>query len=238
MERSRSAAWLALGAAARSWAAGLLVVAAGCASPAIYSTARTTPKGEWSGTVAGEVALVPYESPASKDQKFIQTITPPTLEFRYGLGEDLDVGFRAPHFTGLAGDIKWNFLRGEVLDVAIAGRALVWYPGMLHAIVPVIVDLNLGDVVTLVGHTGGGAALGSTDNEVRVNQSVLIYAGPLIDGGLGVNVKLTGKTALHVEGACLFSVPFDKAKLCSVGVALNFGDVAFARKQTAPGFPK
>jgi hypothetical protein len=212
-------------------------VLAGCASPGLYSTARTTPKGAWSGTVAAEVSVLQYRNPNDNRLRSHNAIVPPTLEFRYGVTDDIDVAIRAPHLMTLGGDAKWNFFKSEYVDVAVAGRAIFWYPGMLHAIVPVIFDLNLSESITVVAHGGGGLAIGSTDREIRINQSVLIYAGALADAGLGINIKLTDATALHVEGACLFSVPSDDAKLCAVGVALNYQDVSFDRPGRAPGPP-
>ena len=212
-------------------------VLAGCASPGLYSTARTTPQGAWSGTVAAEVSVLQYRNPNDNRLRSHNAIVPPTLEFRYGVTDDIDVAIRAPHLMTLGGDAKWNFFKSEYVDVAVAGRAIFWYPGMLHAIVPVIFDLNLSESITVVAHGGGGLAIGSTDREIRINQSVLIYAGALADAGLGINIKLTDATALHVEGACLFSVPSDDAKLCAVGVALNYQDVSFDRPGRAPGPP-
>lgn len=193
---------------------------AACASPGIYSTARTLPAGESGGTVIGEFGYSTFGPNEDFQSRLIQ---PPSVEGRYGLLDRVDAAFRIPGFSGIGGDIKWNPIRSRFFDLSFNPRALFWTPGMFHGLLPTIIDFNITDWLTIVPHGGPAFAAGKRDENPSREEPVLLYTGFLIDAGLGINVRISEEYAVHAEAACLVSLPMEEARMCTFGLGLNYG---------------
>src|SRR3954465_1617199 len=91
------------------WGVGVLAVLAGCPNPNVYGTPRTIPKGTSQHTVAAEgLGVVGVD----------KVPVLPTYQYRAGLRDDVDMGFRIANLTSLGFDVKWNFYR-EKVDLAV-----------------------------------------------------------------------------------------------------------------------
>src|SRR5690606_1636437 len=132
---------------------------------------------------------------------------------------------------------KYNFLRGDVLDLAI-DPGMQWLSAgfsVYHIHVPLLVGLNLSDRVTLVLTPGimYGINTYSTGNSDLDNDlSRLLSADGLYGrAGLGVNLRITPRFAIHPEVTFLRSFKDDDrdntvsgAMSYMFGIGFNFGN--------------
>jgi hypothetical protein len=195
--------------------AALATLLVGCPNPNTYGTPRTTPKGEVLHTIAAELnresAVFTARPPGLPSHPQTETQTYPmlpTYQFRGGLADRVDVGVRLTNLSGIGADVKWNFLRTKVVDLAIDpgvhahvflyGHTLKPKPG-LYMHLPLLLGLNFGERVTLV--LFGGPAVGVSSGSIQDNERVLSGApqGAAVHGGVGVQLRTSKKFAIHPE---------------------------------------
>src|SRR5690606_6869743 len=132
----------------------------GCPNPNTYGTPRTVAPGKVSHSVAAEWVGWRFEArhidetgepvpgePAVTEAGSI--IVPPTYMLRLGISEQVDIGFRAANMTSIGGDVKFNFLRSEVVDLAVDPGIQWMFVGfsVYHVHVPLLVGINLSESV-------------------------------------------------------------------------------------------
>ena len=158
----------------------------------------------------------------------------PTYGIRVGVVDRLDVGARIGSLTELGGDLKFNFLRGQ-LDLAIAAGAEAFVEwnydppetrrsgAIAYFHFPLIASLNLSKDLSLVATPGFTYVIGKhlTDDFARTQ----VFGGetPVARLGFGIDVRSeNGKRALHPEVTLLQSLNSSGA-IVLLGVGFSFG---------------
>ncbi|MGE3673700.1 MAG: hypothetical protein AB7K71_28780, partial [Polyangiaceae bacterium] len=103
--------------------AGASLCLTACPNPNLYQTARTTPKGKLGYSVAAEGLGFETKSTDEDTGASVRSETnfvplPPTFMLRYGLSDELDMGFHVYNFVSPGFDLKYNFLK-DAVDLAI-----------------------------------------------------------------------------------------------------------------------
>ena len=222
-------------------AAAAIALCTGCPDPNIYGTPRTTPAGKVAHTVAFQFANYNFDNgnqvgDATEDTN---TLFPPSYQLRIGVVDTLDVGFRVAYANSLGADVKWNFVKTDIFDMAFAPGIQAWYydscsadggtHGQVYANLPLLFGFNLNESVSFVptaGITYGCTAritlFGNTPSD-RAD-----IRGVMVRGGLGVEFRLSPRFALHPEVTYLNYVDSDSRPAISwlvFGLGLNFGSL-------------
>lgn len=207
---------------------------AGCASPNIYGTARTVPKGTVSHTIAAEGigAVVQEKDEATGETAGASGFLPafPAYQARFGLNDEMDLGARFASLGTLGLDFKYNFLRSPALDLAIdpglqgflvKGGDSAFGLGYLY--LPLLVDVNLSKHASLVFTPGVmvASAFGAVDLDSKFSAT-----GVMLRAGAGVNLRISERFALQPEVTVI--KPFSEGEsftsiLYCAGVGFNFG---------------
>jgi hypothetical protein len=208
----------------------------GCPNPQTYGTPRTTPVGKIQHSVAAEGwGFSGHDAQTDTD---ISATVPnfPTYTLRVGLADSVDIGARLANLTSVGADVKWNFIKSDVFDMAIdpgfqffhissgTGSASVLY---LHG--PLMFGINVGDSVTIVptlGVTWGWAS--ATVTTTDENDSASGTTGLMLRPGLGFNFRISERFALHPEVTFLKTLDSpdgDSMLLYNFGLGFNFGNL-------------
>jgi hypothetical protein len=231
---------------------GVIGVAAalctGCPNPQIYGTPRTTPVGKVQHTVAAEGFgfSIKYPSVTSNGVTTTRQAASgtwpnfPSYQLRVGVAETVDVGVRISNMTSFGGDVKWNFIKGEVFDMATVPGFQVFHIGsssngstggytQFYANLPLVFGINLSDAMTIVPTAGVTYGLNSvsvvSDDDSSAASSI---DGLMLRGGLGMNFRITPKFAMQPEITMLkFLNKVDDASivLYLFGLGFNFGNL-------------
>lgn len=223
----------------------------GCPNPNTYGTPRTTPAGKLQHTIAAEVlhetatystrapgAVTTFRETAKGTLPLL-----PTYQLRVGLAERVDVGARLSNVGGLGTDVKWNFVRSELVDLAIdpglqARTVLAWNQGTpggaLLVNLPLMVGLNLARTVTVVFL--GGPAAGLATRGRTAGPRVLDEAprGPAVHAGLGVQLRASRGFALHPEIGAMRFFSSTEDLVVVFGVGFTFGSLPSYAEEAAP----
>ncbi len=133
----------------------------GCFSSMSWQTADTVPKGGvefgagWSVSRADQIEYTDNDGNTTKVSDTLHGTLPnpfPDLFMRFGLAENLDVGFRL-FFLGVQGDIKIRLVNSDIFSLAIApglsySRPFIVF-GEYALDLPLIINFKLGDYVKL-----------------------------------------------------------------------------------------
>lgn len=235
---------LASGAVALG-AAGLLTA---CPNPNTYGTPRTVEPGKVSHSIAAEWVGWRFEvrridqdgQPVAGEPLVTESgsvIVPPTYTLRLGVAEQVDVGFRAAQATSLAGDVKYNFYRSEVVDLAVDPGIQWMFVGfnVYHWHMPLLVGVNVSQQLSIVLTPGlmYGVNTYNSGNETfdRELDRLLSTDGWYGRLGLGLNVRVSRGFALHPEITFLRSLadddgsPVRAAMSYLFGIGFNFGNL-------------
>lgn len=196
---------------------GLPVLACGCLNPNTYSTPRTTPVRRVQHSLAAEVvsfrAVTPEEG-AEPRTNVGNTVVAPSYAFRVGLTERLDVGGRIANASALGLDVKWNFLRSDLLDVAMAPGMQSFYVwggagtdvySHVYTNLPLLVGINAAPEFTIAPSAGLGYGFNSSDNpsynnaEERTSSTTAL----MLQAGLGLDFRISPTFAVHPEMSLL-----------------------------------
>ena len=148
----------------RSMRLGLLVVglgllATGCPNPNLYGTPRTIPGGKLAGFAALEgvgysvrtkaiIAPNAFWNPSRNYSGFFPQA--PTLGFRVGIVDRVDVGARLTGFTTPGADLKLNFLKTDAFDMA-ADAGIEYAPAIATRVhLPLLAGINFSRQISLV----------------------------------------------------------------------------------------
>lgn len=205
-------------ASARAAALLWLPLASGCLNPNTYGTPRTTPVGQVQQSLAAELVsyrAVTPEGPGTLGRTDAgNTPVAPSYAFRVGVTDRLDIGGRIANASALGVDVKWNFLRSEVLDVAIApgAQAFIVWGGAgagvythVYSNLPLMFGINASPDFTIAPSVGLGYGFNSSDSlsynnaEERTSSTEAL----LFQAGLGLDFRISPRFAVHPEMSML-----------------------------------
>ena len=205
---------------------------AGCPNPNTYGTPRTLDPGKVQHTIALEgVGIVGADGGGGVvDPNFILP-TLPTYQLRVGVVDGFDIGVRAAQLTSLGADFKVNFLRSDVLDLAVDPGFQVTGASvneqsflLIYGHVPVLVGINVTDWFT-VNLTPGLLIVGATaETEGGSGQDAFAAgAGLAARAGVGFNFRLSDTFAITPEVTGM--KPFEEGSgiLLNMGLGFSFG---------------
>jgi hypothetical protein len=218
----------------------LAIICVGCPNPNTYTTPRTVGSGRVSHSIAAESWGFSVPSSTAGGARTTGSIpTFPTYTLRLGIGDSVEIGGRIANMSSLGADVKWNFIRSGLFDVALDPAAQIFQIGTtdsttntsasisviyLHA--PLLLGLNLSRVVTLVlspGITYGIVSAGV--NSSSGQDSASATSGPLGRLGFGVDLRLSPGFALHPEITFLRNFDSNATTLYILGIGFNFGSL-------------
>ena len=217
----------------------------GCPNPQTYGTPRTTPAGKIQHTVAIEglhasatqtLPATPATptTPASAEREETSSVTIPmlpTYQLRVGVADRVDIGARITNISALGADVKWNFLKSQNVDLAVAPNIQVNYFSangatifILHGHLPLLFGYNFNESSTLVLAGGLSTAYASGSATGDAGTRTVASGGNIgARAGLGLQFRVSKKFALHPEitGIKFFN---DQSNLWVVfGLGFNFG---------------
>ena len=214
----------------------------GCPNPNTYGTPRTTPAGKISHSVAAEAIGFKVHknatsvSPATDDSLTIPTF--PTYTLRVGVADTVDIGARIANMSSLGADVKWNFIKSDVFDMAIDPGFQFFHLSTssggadssfneLYLNAPLMFGINVSDAVSIVptlGITYGWASASVNTTDTRDSASA--NTGVLFRPGLGFDFRIGQKFAIHPEITFLKTLKSDPSTLIYVfGIGFNFGNL-------------
>lgn len=228
-----------------AWTLGLACLGlSACASPNLYTTARTLPPGAFSTTV------VPVEFVArpARRLKSDRVPVPLAVHARMGVAKDLEASLSLTGgATSLGARLKYNFFRSPGLDLAIAPGYQVSYNeeygGNRDSFfaqqvgLPAIVGINLNPDVSLLLTPGAvysrvrGAmydgVTGLFPGEEPELPTHRFVRGLYARGGIGLHVRARQWMAIQPELTVLLPVSAsdDLRAQYHAGVGLNFSNI-------------
>jgi hypothetical protein len=222
----------------------------GCPNPNIYGTPRTTPQGKIQHIIAPEGISWSIKSPSAPGvpQQTTSINLPmfPSYHMRYGVSDNVDLGFKALNGSTLGFDAKFNPVRGGV-DVAVApGLQAVYYSfgssssgpngsssasvsgAIFYFHLPLLLGFNVSDSFAIVATPGVAVALatasatasGSGDTQSQVTGSGSAFMGRF---GLGLNFRASDNFALQPEATLLKGFNDAASTIVVFGLGFNFG---------------
>lgn len=210
-------------------AAGLALT--GCPNPNTYGTPRTTPKGKVSHTIAAEGFGFKFDDPETEAAVSAIVPTFPSYQLRYGITDQLDFGARVANLTSLGGDLKWNFVRSPMFDVAI-DPGFQWYQlsinetslNVVYLHGPVLLGINVAEPVSIVLSPGVTYALASGTVETTDDREAATTNDGIMGRlGVGFDFRINEGFALHPEVTFMKSFRDDGMLLYMLGLGINFG---------------
>lgn len=208
---------------------GAVFALSGCPNPNVYTVPRTIDPGTVQVSVAPEFYGVSFKQ---ADGTTASAVVPtfPTVGVRVGIVPNFELGARAPNFDSLAIDGKVLLLKGA-FDLAIdPGVQSIFLStdsgsaGIFHLHLPVILGLNLSDKLTLVLTPGvmysAVTATVVTTNTAQQGGTASGLFGRL---GLGVDVRIGRRFALHPEFTVMRGFDSTETLLFVGGIGFNFG---------------
>lgn len=219
----------------------LAMLCTGCPNPNTYGTPRTTPVGKISHTIAAEGFRYSVDTTRNGGRTDTGTLpNAPSYQLRVGVLDTLDVGARISNLTSFGADVKWNFIKGDVFDMAFDPGFQVFHLGassndatssytQFYGHVPLIFGINVAESVSIVptaGVTYGYSSLsGSSGDGTSAAASI---DGLMVRAGLGFNFRVSPKFALHPEATYLKYLNKDNDPPISwviFGLGFNFGNL-------------
>ena len=191
----------------------VLACASGCINPNTYSTPRTTPVGQVQNAMAAEIVSYRAETPESSGRSHTDTgntLVAPSYFFRVGLTDRLDIGGRFANGSALGVDLKWNFLKSEVFDMAVAPGTQAFYAwggagsdgGYTHVYtnLPLLFGINASPEFTIApsigvgyGFNAGSEAYNNAEERIASTEALMLQAG------IGLDFRTSPTFAVHPE---------------------------------------
>jgi len=217
----------------------------GCPNPQTYGVPRTTPSGKIQHTVALEgfhaaannstVVANPSGGTTTRNQTESLTLPLlPTYQLRVGVADRVDIGARVTNLSALGGDVKWNFMKSESVDLAInpglqfnyfsaGGSSIFFFYGHL----PLMVGFNFGESATLIGTGGLVFAYGSATAADGDRATTSTGSGGTVGArfGLGMQFRVSKKFALHPEITAMKFFENNELLWITFGLGFNFGNL-------------
>jgi hypothetical protein len=218
----------------RQMLAGFFIVAClpGCPDPNTYGTPRTLAPGDFQVQASyGGFAAAAHGSGA---------LTPglPSIGFRAGLADRIDVGARVVSLTALGGDAKLNFVRGRVdlaLDPMVQGfwgiQTVNSFPPIatVEFHLPLLVGINFNDATTLVITPGLVASASTSSAAAYMTPPTPIQTAFTTSGvggrlGLGLNVHQSDTFSWQPEVTAWHEFNSTDVWFCVFGIGMSIGN--------------
>jgi hypothetical protein len=222
----------------------------GCPNPNIYGTPRTTQKGKLSHVLAAEGISL---SGKTANNGTISAAAPmfPSYHLRYGVSDEVDLGFKALNGSSLGADVKWNPVRGD-FDLAFApGLQFIYYSigassgsssstvseTIFYFHLPVLLGINLSDNVAIVATPGAVYALasGTVSSSGASTQQTVTGSGSAVYArfGLGLNLRLSKTFAIQPEVTAMRGFNDIEPLIIVGGLGFAFGYLPKMPSETA-----
>jgi hypothetical protein len=216
--------------------AGFLALLTGCPNPDLYTTPRTLNPGAVQWQVAPEFIYASYNVTTSANgtsttnSASVASPMIPTVAVRVGVADGVEIGARVPNLDSLGVDGKFRLLKGS-FDLAIDPGVQGYYIsvnnvglGVLYLHVPLLMGLNLSDTTTLVA-TPGFVYSVVTASESGSNgvSGAATASGVMGRLGLGLDVRVSKKLAIHPEVTVMHQFSDQNALLVVGGFGFNIG---------------
>ena len=215
----------------------------GCPNVNTYGTARTTPKGSVHHGISAEgwgfnAEIETTDSSGATQTQDVQFFLPlpPSYHLRWGVADQVDLGFHVNNMSSLAFDAKVNLFKGR-LDLAL-DPGVQWYNvtvgtdsnneslNVFYFHGPLLIDFNVSETLSFVLTPGVVYALVSTDLIADSDlQRATTTDGVFGRIGLGVNIRATKKFAVHPEVTVMRNFGSSKALTYMAGISFNFGSL-------------
>lgn len=220
--------------------AAVAALCTGCPNPNTYGTPRTTPVGKIQHNLAAEG--FGYNGHDAETNTDVSGALPtfPTYTLRVGVADTVDIGARIANLSSVGADVKWNFLKGDTLDLAIDPGFQAFYfstssggedasIGVIYLNAPLMVGINLGDSVSIVPTFGVsyGIATASVDGSGG-RESATGSSGVMLRPGIGFDFRISERFAIHPEVTFLKTLKGadeDSSLLYVFGLGFNFGNL-------------
>jgi hypothetical protein len=215
-----------------------LVTLSGCPNPNTYGTPRTVPAGKVQIVAALEGVGISESAPngnggTTTTSAYAPTL--PTVGVRIGLTDEVDLGLRISQLSSLQGDVKINFLKSQVFDMAVAPGVQGAYVGtintgngstslgLVYLNLPLILGINFSHATTLV-LTPGFTYLLATASVDNGSGSSAYASGsaPLARMGVGFNARIGNVLAIQPEVTLLKGFNSADATIWNFGVGFAF----------------
>ncbi len=213
----------------------------GCPNPNTYGTPRTTPVGKISHTIAAEGFRYGIDSTKLGGRDNSATWpSAPSYQLRVGVLDTLDIGARVANLSSFGADVKWNFIKSEVFDMAFDPGVQVFHISAssgdatssfteVFGHIPLIFGINAGDSVTFVPTAGVTYGMASaTASSGSDASAAAMIDGLMFRGGLGINFRISPKFAMQPEVTYLKYLNKDTDPAISwvvFGLGFNFGNL-------------
>ncbi|MGE0327140.1 MAG: hypothetical protein AB7S68_32760 [Polyangiaceae bacterium] len=215
--------------------AGASLCLTACPNPNLYQTARTTPKGKLGYSVAAEGLGFETKSTDEDTGASVRSETnfvplPPTFMLRYGLSDELDMGFHVYNFVSPGFDLKYNFLK-DAVDLAIDPGVQVFTGSsgdedftVLYGHLPLILDLNFSSSISMVLAPGITYARSSIKHgSDTIFTDLNSNSGFVARAGIGFDFRISDGFALHPEVTFLRALNDTNWTTYVAGIGFNFG---------------
>jgi len=206
----------------------------GCPNPNTYGTPRTVPVGKIQHSLAAEAFGYSAHDKQTNTSEGGTLPTFPTYTLRVGVSDTVDIGARIANLSSLGADVKWNFLKSEVFDMAIDPGVQAFYYsagdtslGVVYLNAPLLFGINLGDSVSIVPTLGVSYGIASASVDTGdARDSATGSSGVMLRPGLGFDFRVSQKFAIHPEITFLKTLKDDDSALLYVfGIGFNFGNL-------------
>ncbi len=210
-----------------------------CSVPRAYQSPRTTPPGQISHSLAFEIGQGFFQDTDREEETLIapEGYSPATYTLRVGLAERWEV---AGSFGSLllASEVKWNFLRSELVDAALAPRAQYYEPlvfsGPTRELVtlslPLPIALNWNRELTLIASPTFAYAAGKRDAASDVEGETIEPAHHEHDflAGGGLDLQLRANSKLAFQPGVTFYRRLSNGELrWQFGIAFSWGRMPY-----------
>lgn len=199
------------------------VCALSCSLPRAYQSPRTTPPGRLSHSLAFELGQGFFEKRQREQEPLIapEGQNPAVYSLRVGLAERWEASGSIGSLL-LASEVKWNFLRSERFDAALAPRAQYFEPLVFDGSTRPLVTLSVPAPLAL-----------------NVNREVSVVGSPLIAygasgsergllAGAGLDLQLRSSSRLAVQpGVTAYRRLSSGETRLQFGIAVGWGRMPF-----------
>ncbi len=214
----------------------------GCPAMNTYGTARTTPKGKISHSLSEEgygfsTKVTTTDSSGATTESTVGGFVPlilPSYHLRWGVADQVDLGFHVNNLASLGADAKINLLKGRV-DLAV-DPGVQWFSlsvgtqdnkeslNVFYLHGPLLVDFNVNETLSFVltpgmMYTYVTSQLTSGSDAELATTTDGVYAR----FGLGINIRASKKFAVHPEVTVLRNFGDTETLLYMAGIGFNFG---------------
>jgi len=175
--------------------------------------------------IAGVEGVAYKDSDVEKGKKWSGFPYVPGYQLRYGLKDDIDVGFQFSGASALGANLKINPVRTRRFDLAFEpGVQVAVVPVLLPSFlvtsfqVPVLLGFNFGESVSLMLSPGALVSMTSAKNETFWWRNDL-----WLRAGAGINFRVVRDFSIQPEVTVLRTLGSSGPVILTPGVGFSYG---------------